>query len=136
MNRITRLLAITGLGLGIAATVGAGPAQATTGTAQGAASSTAATSGAHYDWDDEEVVGYFRSLRACERVGRLGELRGRWDDYDCDRAGFGWGRGSWVLTVDDFNGRWDRRNWYGGWYNGYRGGDFRGGFLNFVNFHR
>ena len=125
MNRVTRLLAIAGLGLGTVA-VAAVPAQATTGSAQG--TTTSASTQTRVGWDDDEVVGYFRSLRACERVGRLGEIRDRWDDYDCDRAGFGWGRGSWVLTVEDnnWNGRWDNDNWYGGWYNSWRGGDYRG----------
>ncbi|MBL7261114.1 hypothetical protein [Paractinoplanes lichenicola] len=125
MNRVTRLLAIAGLGLGTVA-VGAVPAQAATGSAQGAGQSSSAQTQSR--WGNDEVVGYFRSLRECERVGRIGEFRDRWDDYDCDRVGGGWGRGAWVLTVeeDDWNGRWDNRNWYGGWYNSYRGGDFRG----------
>lgn len=123
MNRVTRLLAIAGLGLGTVA-VAAAPASAATGSAQGAAPSASTQTQAH--WDDDEVVGYFRTRWACERVGRIGEIRDRWDDYDCDRVRVGWGRGAWVLTVEDWNDGWDNDNWYGGWYNSYRGGDFHG----------
>ncbi|MBU2670324.1 hypothetical protein KOI35_43165 [Actinoplanes bogorensis] len=120
------MLAIAGLGLGAAVAVGAGPAQAATaaGSAQGTTSSVSTQARGY--WDDDEVVGYFQSRRECERVGRIGEWRDRWDDYDCDRVRGGWGRGAWVLTVDSWNDRWDNSNWYGGWYNSYRGGDYRG----------
>jgi hypothetical protein len=121
MNRITRLLAVAGLGLGTAVAIGAGPAQAAPAAAQG---STQSAQGGYYGYDDDEVVGYFRTRSACERVGRLGEWRDRWDDYDCERVGFGHSRRGYVLRVDDWNDNWDNHNWYGGWYNGYRGGDF------------
>ena len=130
MNRITRLLALAGMSLGAVVAVGAAPAQASTTTTQGASAQVRG-------WDDEEVVGYFRTLRACERVGRIGEFRDRWDDYDCSRVRFGFSRGSWVLEVsdNDWNDDWDNDNWYGGWYNSYRGGDWNGGW-NHVRFGR
>ncbi|WP_250030299.1 hypothetical protein [Paractinoplanes maris] len=133
MNRVARLLAVAGLGLGTALAIGAGPAQAAPATAQGSQTVT----GGHYGYDDDEVVGYFRSWSACERVGRMGEWRDRWDDYDCDRVGFGHSRRGYVLTVEDWNDGYDNDNWYGGWYNSYRGGDFgwyRGG--NTIIFRR
>ncbi|MBM2614490.1 hypothetical protein JIG36_02810 [Actinoplanes sp. LDG1-06] len=134
MNRVTRLLAIAGLGLGTV-TIAAAPAQAATGTAQGASSTTSSASSSYRGWDDDEVVGYFRSLRTCERVGRIGEIRDRWDDYDCDRVRGGFGRGAWVLTVEDWNDNWDNDNWYyGGVYNNWRGGDWRGAWTHW--FHR
>ena len=123
MNRVTRVLAIAGLSLGAAVAIGAGPAQAAPSTGQTTAGSTTQARG----WDDDEVVGYFNSRRECERVGRIGERRDRWDDYDCDRVRGGFGRGTWVLEVSDWNDGWDNHNWYGGWYNNWRGGDWRGG---------
>jgi hypothetical protein len=127
MNRVTRLLAIAGLGLGAAVTIGAGPAQAAANTTQGTTHS--ATTQVRGHWDDDEVVGYFRTARACERVGRIGELRDRWDDYDCTRVRFGFNRGAYVLEVssNDWNDGWDNDNWYGGWYTSWHGGDFNGG---------
>jgi hypothetical protein len=127
MNRVTRMLAIAGLGLGAAVTIGAGPAQAAGTTTQGTTHS--AASQARGGWDDDEVVGYFSSRSGCERVGRIGEIRDRWDDYDCSRVRFGVNRGAWVLEVsdDDWNGSWDNDNWYGGWYDTWHGGDWHGG---------
>ncbi|AEV81214.1 hypothetical protein ACWT_0202 [Actinoplanes sp. SE50] len=127
MKRITRVLAISGLGLGAALAIAAGPAQAAIVTAQPAGHSASAQAGGH--WDDTDVVGYFRTRFGCERVGRLGEFHGRWDDYDCSRVWSGFNRGAWVLEVatDDWNGEWDDDNWYHGWYDGWHGGDFNGG---------
>ena len=131
MNRIARVLAMAGLGLGTVVAIGVGPAQAAPSTAQGTTQSNAAQN--RGGWDDDEVVGYFRSLRACERVGRIGEIRDRWDDYDCSRVRGGFGRGNWVLEVEDnnWNDDWDNSNWYGGWYNSWRGGDWNGGWGHF-----
>ncbi|HET6480120.1 MAG TPA: hypothetical protein VFG35_08800 [Actinoplanes sp.] len=125
MNRVARLLAVTGLALGTAVAIGAVPAQAATGTTQGASNQ------ARPYWDDDETVGYFRSRHTCERVGRLGEIRDRWDDYDCERVRRGHYRDAWRLEVEDWNDGWDSRNWYGGWYGGYDGGDYRGGWNSY-----
>jgi hypothetical protein len=127
VNRVLRVLATTGLGLGTALAIGAGPAQAATATPQPAGHSTTVQS--RTDWNDNDVVGYFSTRFGCERVGRLGEYRGRWDDYDCSRTGFGFNRGAWVLEVsaDDWNGNWDNDNWYDGCYTNWNGGDFHGG---------
>ncbi|MGX6603017.1 hypothetical protein ACWKSP_12890 [Micromonosporaceae bacterium Da 78-11] len=126
MNRVTRLLAIAGLGLGAAVAIGAGPAQAATDTTQGT-SNTGSTQ-ARGDWDDDEVVGYFRTLGGCERAGRLGEIRDRWDDYDCSRVRWGSHRGAWELEVstDDWNDGWDNHNWNRGWGNNWHGGSWLG----------
>jgi hypothetical protein len=129
MKRTTRLLAMGGLGLGAALVIGAGPAQAAGATAQPAGHGASVQTRTDWNDDDSDVVGYFRTRLGCERVGRLGEHRGRWDDYDCSRVRFGFNRGSWVLEVDsdDWNGNWDDDNWYGGWYDSWHGGDFNGG---------
>jgi hypothetical protein len=129
MNRITRLLAMIGLGLGVALAISAGPAYAATATTQPAAHSASIQMGSHWNDDGSDVVGYFRTRIGRERVGRLGEYHDRWDDYDCSRVRFGFNRGAWVLEVstDDWNGNWDDDNWYGGWYDFWHGGDFNGG---------
>jgi len=125
MNRITRLLAIAGLGLGTAVAIGAGPAQAS-GTTSTQTTTSGVSSQAQYGWDDEEVVGYFRTLRACDRVGRIGEARDRWDEYGCSLIRYGSNRGAWELEVstDDWNDDWHNNNWYGGWYSSWHGGDW------------
>ena len=130
MNRITRRLAIAGLGLGTALVMGAAPAQAagTTTATTTTAATTSGVSSSHslYDWNNDDVVGYFRTFRSCDRVGLLGEAHGRWDDYDCSRVGFGSYRSAFELSVstDDWNGGWDNDNWYRGCYNNWHGGDW------------
>jgi hypothetical protein len=121
MNRITRLLAIAGMGVGAAIAL-AGPAQAATGTASHA---TSASSKA--DWNNsDDVVGYFDSRGICERVGRSGEFRDSWDDYDCYRVRFGFHRGDWALSVDDNDWNGPRDFHHGGPFGGPFGGGFHG----------
>jgi hypothetical protein len=86
MNKATRLLAMTGMALAAAVTMGAGPASAAT---------KAPAPGPHRD----KVVGYFRTSGMCERAGNVGELRNKWDDHNCDRVRFGFHRGMWELTA-------------------------------------
>src|SRR3954471_1270237 len=93
MNRIVRMLAITGLGVTAGATIGAGAAQAATTSNQDSTRRVVAQSTAHFD--DTEIVGYFNSPLRCERTGRIGELRGRWEDHDCYRVRYGFRRGTW-----------------------------------------
>jgi hypothetical protein len=130
MNRFTRMLIMSGIGVGAAVAIGAGSAQAATTTVQAGTQGASAQAGGH--WDDDDVVGYFGTRGACERVGHLGELRDRWDDYDCSRVRAGFNRGAWVLEVsnDDWNGSWDNDNWFGGWFNTWHGGDWHGGWNN------
>ena len=102
MNRFTRLLAIAGMGLGAAVAL-AGPAQAASADAGQKAPVTAK---AHWG-NDDRVVAFFDDPFTCNRVGRLGEIRDRWDDYNCFRirAGF---RGHWALSVSEDNwGDWN-----------------------------
>jgi hypothetical protein len=124
MNRITRLLALTGIGLAAGISIGAGPAQAAS--AAGADSSSRTTAAAKADWNDDETVGYFSSRIRCERAGRIGEIRDRWEDYDCNRVRFGFHRGDYALEVQ--YDRWDNDRWgnHDRWGNDHRG--FRPGF--------
>jgi hypothetical protein len=54
------------------------------------------------DW----IAGYYRTARACERAGWVGERFNKWDDYDCERVRFGFRRGMWALEVEK------DRNWF------------------------
>nr|WP_296069300.1 hypothetical protein [uncultured Actinoplanes sp.] len=109
MNKITRALTMSGMGL-IAAVLMAGPAQASgsagEATAKSAASQSTQGSTVKQHRDRDYVAGYYRSHRACEFAGRIGERFNKWDDYDCDFVRFGFRRGLWRLEVE--------RNFWGG----------------------
>ncbi|WP_250030821.1 hypothetical protein [Paractinoplanes maris] len=131
---------MTGLGVFAAVSVGAAPAMATTGGSQspaGAAKPAGTVKPAAPS--RSRVVDVYRSRISCEFAGRLGERRGDWDDYDCDRT-----RGGYVLRVSfDTWGHWDSwdgPNWRGPWgihgnrgfrdndfFRGHRGGRDHGG---------
>lgn len=110
MNRVAKMFAFVGVGLAAGVAMGAGPAQATPTIGHTAAQGTAAQVQAH--WNDDDVVGYFGTLRRCERVGRIGEWRDRWDDYDCYRVRWGIHRGAWALEVE-YGNDWDGDGWSG-----------------------
>ena len=99
MKAATRILTLAGLGLMTGATLGAAPAMAST-SAPDMTARAATTTADQPRRDREWVVGYFDSRRDCERVGRFGERRDRWDEYDCDRVFWGPRRGDWRLTVE------------------------------------
>lgn len=122
MNRIIRAAAFTGLGLAVGVVVSSGPAQAATNTSSSDAHHTATQARGHWD-DNTDVVGYYSSLRRCERAGSIGEFRNRWEDHDCTRVRRGFHRGAWALEVDyGFNdNNWDDNgngDWSGhhGWH--------------------
>lgn len=122
MNKTMRVLTMAGMGILAGLTIGAGPAQASdagTGSAAKAAPSKAAHVQQFHGRD--RVVGYYRSLRACERAGRIGELRDRWDDYDCDYVRYGFRRGVWALEVSR---HWGFNNGRGPWDHGPFGPNF------------
>ena len=96
MNKTTRLLSLTGMGVFAALAIGAGPAQAAGSSATTPAPKTVAQ---HHGWD--RTVGYYRSARACEIAGHIGERVGRWDDHDCNFLRFGFRRGEWALSVSN-----------------------------------
>ena len=126
MGKATRSLAMAGMALIAGATVGAGPAMASAPIAQapsvlGATVSTQVAVKQVQVQSRDRVVGYYRTLRSCDHAGRLGERRGRWDSYDCDRVRHGFRRGWWALEV-----RWGHGN--GGHGNGGHGnGGHNGG---------
>jgi hypothetical protein len=97
MNKVTRIVTVTGMGALTALAIGAGPAQAA-GTS-GAAAAKPSAGQAQQRHDHGSTVGYYRSARACEVAGRIGERFRRWDDHDCELVRFGFRRGSWALEV-------------------------------------
>jgi hypothetical protein len=85
MNRVTRLLALAGAGIGVAASVAVGtaPAQAA---GQSGTHSASVQAKANWDRDDYRIIHVFDSPRGCVRVGRIGEIRGEWDEWACFRV--------------------------------------------------
>jgi hypothetical protein len=116
-----RVLTVAGMGLLAGATLGMGPAQAAADTGQANTSASASQHRNH--WGNDEVVGFYRNVWACERAGRIGERFGAWDDYDCERVRGSFRRGAWALVVDDndWDNRWDNRwrpgHWPANWTN-------------------
>jgi hypothetical protein len=108
------MLAMTGMALVAGMTFSAGPAAASTSTAQGTTAAKQSTqqqaeTNRGRDW----VHGYYRTRGQCERVGRWGERRDRWDDYECERVNRGF-RSIWRLEVERDRGGWNDRH-RGGW---------------------
>ena len=120
MNKAMRFLTMTGMGMLAGVTFGMGPAQAADTTGSTAGRTGQSTQAKHWD-RDEVVVGYYRSLRACELAGRIGERFGRWDDYDCDYQRRGFHRGVFALEVER-DWRWDRGHGHRPWGHGGFGG--------------
>jgi hypothetical protein len=56
------------------------------------------------NWVQSWAVDTFRSKKACNWVGWIGEKRNLWDDSDCYRIG----RGRYILIAHEY-GRWHRR---------------------------
>ena len=110
MNKATRTLAVTGMALIAGLTLGVGPAAAASSTTTTAATTKQAT----HQADRGRL---YPSLRQCLWAGRIGERRGRWDSYDCNRVRWGSYRGWWELDVE-----WDHDGWPGGGHHGGPGG--------------
>src|SRR5690348_7511772 len=100
MNKTTRFLTTAGLGLLAGVAFGVGPAQAADTSAPSAAKSQSASTQADRHRGRDVVVGYYRTYRACDLAGRIGERFGKWDDYDCDFQRRGFNRGVFALEVE------------------------------------
>ncbi|MBM2615536.1 hypothetical protein JIG36_08150 [Actinoplanes sp. LDG1-06] len=95
MNKVTRMLTMTGIAVGVGLTMGVGPASAAPAAPAGTGHATQVQAKAPKFKTKERVVGYYRSARDCNRVGKMGEFRKKWDDFDCDRVQRGPKRG-WI----------------------------------------
>ncbi|MET0419499.1 MAG: hypothetical protein ABW022_26085 [Actinoplanes sp.] len=105
MNKATRMLAVTGLALVAGVTMGAGPASAAPSASGTTSATTVSVQGVDKKMKSRDrVVGYYRTKTACWKVGRLGEIRDRWDDFECDRVNRGFRRGWYALEA-----QWDVR---------------------------
>jgi hypothetical protein len=117
MNKVIRLLTMSGMGLLAGVAFAASPAQAVdSSTGSSAKPSTTKSTEAKPGFGRDYVVGYYRSPRACELAGRIGERFGKWDDYDCDFVRFGPRRGLFALEVERnfFGGGWGRPGHHNG----------------------
>ncbi|MEV4350639.1 hypothetical protein AB0J83_39785 [Actinoplanes sp. NPDC049596] len=103
MNKAVKMLTMAGMGLMASAAIGA-PALAADSSSTATAKGNDTAKVQRHDRD--QVVGFYRTLRDCEKAGRIGEWFDRWESYDCDRVRFGFRRGYWALEVE--------RNWRGG----------------------
>jgi hypothetical protein len=116
MNKLTRVLAMTGMALAATATIAAGAGSAAqaapAASAKPQADASASQSSDRFG-DRTRVIGYYRNAITCHRIGNLGEWRNRWDDHDCYRVRVGFHRGAWVLVA-----KWDRHGGPGHWNNG------------------
>ena len=124
MSKATRMLAMAGMALVAGATFSAGPAAASSTTAQGTtATKQSSTQKADANRGRDWVQGYYRTYGQCNRVGWIGERRGLWDDYECERVRRGF-RTFFRLEVE--------RDWHGGghWNNGNGNGHGHGGHWN------
>ncbi|WP_127508243.1 hypothetical protein [Actinoplanes solisilvae] len=99
MKSAKRILTLAGLSLMTVSTLAAAPAMAST-SAPDVSVKTATTTADSPRRDREWVEGYYDSRRECEREGRRGERRDRWDEYDCDYMRYGRHEGEWRLTVE------------------------------------
>lgn len=115
MNKAIRILAISGLGLLAGAGLGA-PALAADNTPNASAKSPTSVVSQYYP-GATEIVGFYRTLRGCERAGWMGERRGFWGDHACRIVRVGARSGAWALQVDRDDWRWGApgfRNYYSG----------------------
>ena len=102
MNKLTRAVTLGGFGVLTALTVGMGPAAQAAPVAP--VSPESKTTVSHNIWRGEsQIVGFYRSLRACQLAGVYGERAGAWDDYDCTIVRVGARRGAWALEVADYD---------------------------------
>ncbi|SNT01100.1 hypothetical protein SAMN06264365_1335 [Actinoplanes regularis] len=117
-----REFAMTGLAVAAGLVIGAGPAAASSGSPAAPRATTQAPAAAQANGKattadfSERIVGFYRSARACRKIGKGGEFRHRWDDFDCYPIRHGLRRGNWVLKAyydldggEDYSG-----NSYGG----------------------
>jgi hypothetical protein len=93
---------MTGMAFVTGATLGIGPAAASTSTTQGTGASRQGVQ-EQVASPRDRVHGYYRSYRQCYWAGERGEHRRWWDYYDCDRVRWGRWRGWYALEVG-----WDR----------------------------
>jgi hypothetical protein len=53
----------------------------------------------HRDQGKQRSVGYYRTLGACLKVGKVGKFHKKWNNFDCDKVRRGFHRNQYQLTV-------------------------------------
>jgi hypothetical protein len=126
MNRIIKMLTMTGLGVFAAASVGAGPAMAATGGTQTPAKPASPAAKAKPAAPSRtRILDIYPSRGSCEYAGRLGERDGDWEDYDCFRTAGGYALQISFDSWGDWND-WNDNDWNGPWGIHGHGGGFHG----------
>lgn len=97
MNRFSRMLIMSGLGLATTLSLGLSPANPAM--AAGHGTSPAMSAGNRHDDDDWEFKGWYYDEDDCEDAGRRGERRGWWEDSYCRELRRGYAL--WVQEDDD-----------------------------------
>lgn len=106
MNKATRALVMTGMGIVAGAMFSAGPAAAAPATPAPTAVKSAAETASRPQ--PSKIVGYFRTSFDCNRAGNVGEFHNRWDDHSCFPIRSGFHRVRWALRVS-----WDHHGFPG-----------------------
>ena len=96
MNKVTRMVTMTGLAVATGLAMGVGPAAAAP--AAPAAKGSAVQVQDH-KFAKKRLVDFYRSPQACVRAGKIGEFRKKWNSFDCERVKRGPKRGWVALTA-------------------------------------
>ena len=104
MNKVTRMLTMTGIAVGVGLTMGVGPASAAPVAPAAGGHATQVQAQSPKFKTRDRIVGYYRSKQACSRAGKIGEFHKKWDDFDCDRVQRGPKRG-WIALEAQWNVR-------------------------------
>jgi hypothetical protein len=100
MNKLTRSFLMTGVAVATGLTMAAGPAAATSAAPSGAETSAKPAATKQQDVQRRDrIVGFYRSPRACHKLGRIGVWKENWERYQCFRVWRGSHRGDWALKV-------------------------------------
>ncbi|GIF19039.1 hypothetical protein BJ973_006087 [Actinoplanes tereljensis] len=99
MNKVARMIVMSGMAAAAAVAFSAGPAAAASDTAAPAAPKSTTKVADKPAPFGTRIAGYYRSPIACNRAGRVGEWRNQWDNYRCYPVRFGFKRGYWALQV-------------------------------------
>ncbi|SDT41195.1 hypothetical protein [Actinoplanes derwentensis] len=121
MNKVVRAIVMSGVAVAAGVTMAAGPASAapSSSAAPSVGEKRVATQQKAFPRRDR-VVGVYRSLRTCDRIGKVGQWKRQWNRYSCVRVNRGYGS-DWALRVSSYGG------YPGGGYGGHHPGGGYGG---------
>ncbi|NMO55102.1 hypothetical protein HH310_28440 [Actinoplanes sp. TBRC 11911] len=120
MNKTVRMLALTGAAVAAGLSLGVAPASATPAATASASVQADHKSddrrddrrndnrrdndrkSDHRDQFKKHSQGYYRTLGACTKVGKVGKVHKKWVSFDCGKVRRGFHRNQWELTVTTF----------------------------------